>query len=160
MRKEVNKALKETLDQTLGSQIKDFLGTQSRPAVEQMIQFILSEDNKKSFGSSGRRLADFIMTRPVSSLMPSEDSMGTIRDEGFLVFREVFGTIAEQDDLLDSFFERFGDEQFGTFLPELTPTAKKGMLKVWQRFLDSEASGLDLTPDSGSGKRIRERDLE
>jgi hypothetical protein len=38
-------------------QVSKFLGTQSRPAVEQMIAFITDDSNKKAFGKSGRRLA-------------------------------------------------------------------------------------------------------
>ncbi|EKX44982.1 hypothetical protein GUITHDRAFT_139269 [Guillardia theta CCMP2712] len=66
IRQEVNKALRDALDNSLGPQVKEFLGTQSRPAVEQMIQFILDEKNSKAFSRSAKRLAEYVMSRPVN----------------------------------------------------------------------------------------------
>jgi len=156
IRKEVNKALKDTLDQTLGSQIKDFLGTNSRPAVEQMISFILANENKKAFAGSASRLAAFVMARPVSSLLPSKETSLGIRNELWDVSRGVVGTVADQESLLDTFFEEYGGKEFGSVVPELPATMKRGMLKVWQKFLDSEGSGLGLSDSAPHPGRIRE----
>jgi len=156
IRKEINKALKDTLDATLGSQIKDFLGSNSRPAVEQMISFILAGENKAAFAGSASRLASFILSRPVQSLLPSKETSRKIRDELWEVSKGVVGSVSDQDTLLDSFFETYGDKEFGAVVPELPETAKKGMLSVWQKFLDSEGSGLDLSESSPHPGRIRE----
>jgi len=157
VRKQVNAALKEALDQTLGGQIKDFLGTQSRPAVEQMITFILSEDNKKGFGRSGRRAAEYILSRPVNSLMPGWETSDEIRDQVWSAVRQSAGTLSDEEAFLDTFFERLGPRSLGEFLPDIPPTAKKGMLVVWQKFLDSE-SGMGLS--SSPPQRTREREFE
>jgi len=158
IRQEVNKALRDALDSSLGPQVKEFLGTQSRPAVEQMIQFILDEKNSKSFSRSAKRLAEYVMSRPVNSLMPSSDTSIRLRDELWEGLRDVVGTVQSQNDLLDTFFDKLGDREVGSVIPEFPSTGKKGLLRLWQRFLDSEGTGLELTnshPHQG-----RQRDLE
>ncbi len=46
--------------------------------------------------------------------------------------------------------------QFGSVVPELPKTMKRGMLKVWQKFLDSEGAGLGLSDSSPHPGRIRD----
>ena len=162
IRMEINKALKEQLDATLGPQVTQFLGTQSRPAVEQMISFITAEENKQAFGKSGRRLAEYLLNRPVNSIMPSRDSALKIRDQGWPVIRELVSTVEAQEKLIDGFFEKNGDVKIGEYLPDLPPSAKRGLLRMWQRFLDSEEGmglGLSDAPVGGPG-RDREREFE
>ena len=162
IRMEINKALKEQLDATLGPQVTQFLGTQSRPAVEQMISFITAEENKQAFGKSGRRLAEYLLNRPVNSIMPSRDSALKIRDQGWPVIRELVSTVEAQEKLIDGFFEKNGDVRIGEYLPDLPPSAKRGLLRMWQRFLDSEEGmglGLSDAPVGGPG-RDREREFE
>lgn len=162
IRMEINKALKEQLDATLGPQVTQFLGTQSRPAVEQMISFITAEENKQAFGKSGRRLAEYLLNRPVNSIMPSRDSALKIRDQGWPVIRELVSTVEAQEKLIDGFFEKNGDVMIGEYLPDLPPSAKRGLLRMWQRFLDSEEGmglGLSDAPLGGPG-RDREREFE
>jgi hypothetical protein len=162
IRMEINKALKEQLDATLGPQVTQFLGTQSRPAVEQMISFITAEENKQAFGKSGRRLAEYLLNRPVNSIMPSRDSALKIRDQGWPVIRELVSTVEAQEKLIDGFFEKNGDVMIGEYLPDLPPSAKRGLLRMWQRFLDSEEGmglGLSDAPVGGPG-RDREREFE
>jgi len=160
IRQEINKALKQTLDQTLGTQVKDFLGTQSRPAVEQMIQFVLSKDNKAGFGLSGRRLADYVLSRPVSSLLPSEESAKDLREDLWKASRQVVGSVADQSEILDDVFAKIGDRKVGELVPKFPESAKRGMLALWRTFLDSEDGvGLGLSAGKPAG-RARERDLE
>ena len=140
IRMEINKALKEQLDATLGPQVTQFLGTQSRPAVEQMISFITAEENKQAFGKSGRRLAEYLLNRPVNSIMPSRDSALKIRDQGWPVIRELVSTVEAQEKLIDGFFEKNGDVRIGEYLPDLPPSAKRGLLRMWQRFLSQVGS--------------------
>ena len=46
--------------------------------------------------------------------------------------------------------------QLGSFLPEMPSTAKKGLLKIWQKFLDSEEGiGLGLSDFIGSSQSAR-----
>jgi len=166
IRQEINKSLKEQLDNTLGPQVTNFLGTQSRPAFEQMISFITDDTNKKAFGKSGRRLAEYIMGRPVNNLMPSRETALKIRDEGWPVIRQLVTTVEGQEKLIDGFFEKNGDAQIGEYLPDLPPSAKRGLLRMWQRFLDSEEGmGLGLSDpplgaNGGNVGRDREREFE
>ena len=117
IRQEINKSLKDQLDATLGPQVTKFLGTQSRPAVEQMISFITDDANKRAFGKSGRRLADYILSRPVNALMPSRETALKIRDEGWPVIREIVETVEAQEKLIDGFFEKNSESQIGDYLP-------------------------------------------
>eukprot|EP00802_Teleaulax_amphioxeia_P021496 Tamp_21855.p1 GENE.Tamp_21855~~Tamp_21855.p1 ORF type:complete len:314 (+),score=75.41 Tamp_21855:104-943(+) len=164
IRQEINKSLKQQLDSTLGPQVTKFLGTQSRPAVEQMIAFITDDGNKQAFGKSGRRLAEYLLSRPVTQLMPSRETALKIRDEGWPVIRELVSTVEAQEKLIDGFFEKNGDTNIGEYLPDLPPSAKRGFLRIWQRFLDSEEGmglGLSDAPVSGSNMgRDREREFE
>jgi len=166
IRQEINKSLREQLDNTLGPQVTKFLGTQSRPAVEQMIAFITDDSNKKAFGKSGRRLAEYILNRPVDALMPARQTALKIRDEGWPVIRQLVTTVEGQEQLIDGFFEKNGDSEIGEYLPDLPPSAKRGLLRMWQRFLDSEEGmglGLSDTPSGANGSNIgrnREREFE
>ena len=64
------------------------------------------------------------------------------------------------------FFEKNGDSEIGEYLPDLPPSAKRGLLRMWQRFLDSEEGmglGLSDTPSGANGSNIgrnREREFE
>jgi hypothetical protein len=46
-----------------------------------MIDFIIEEKNKKMFGKSARRAAEYVLSRPVKSLLPSQESSNSLRDE-------------------------------------------------------------------------------
>jgi hypothetical protein len=47
----------------------------------QMIQFVLAPENRPAFGKSGRRLAEYIMARPVASLLPPPATSEALRDQ-------------------------------------------------------------------------------
>lgn len=125
VRQQVNLALKATLDQTLGGQIKDFLGTNSRPAVEQMISFILEDSNKLQFGKSARRAVDYVLSRPVNSLLPSKELSNSLRDEVWATIRQSAGTLSDEEAFFEAFFDKMGDREIGEFLPDVPPTAKR-----------------------------------
>ena len=126
IRQQITKELKRALDLVLGPQIKTFLASYSRVAVQRMIDFVLRDENKANFRSANRALAEALLQRSVSSLLPSAADSARLR--GKLV--DYLWGLSE-DDLtraLDFIYDQFGKRSIDEFvdLPELiaiSPTA-------------------------------------
>lgn len=64
--------------------------------------------------------------------MPSTDTSLRLRDELWDGLRDVVGTVQSQNDLLDTFFDKLGDREVGSVIPEFPSTGKRGLLRLWQ----------------------------
>jgi hypothetical protein len=47
-----------------------------------------------------------------------------------MAVRQSAGTLSEEEAFFEAFFDKLGDREIGEFIPDVPPTAKKGLLKV------------------------------
>ena len=123
IRQQVTKELKRALDLVLGPQIKTFLASYSRVAVQRMIDFVLRDENKANFRTANRALADTLLQRSVSSLLPSAADSAKLR--GKLI--DYLWGLSEEDlqRVLDFVYDQFGSRRIGEVvdLAELVATS-------------------------------------
>lgn len=141
IRQQITKELKRALDLVLGPQIKTFLGSYSRVAVQRMIDFVLREENRPSFRKANRALVDSVLGRGVSSLLPSSTDSANLRSK---VLDYLWGL--SEDDLeraLDFVYAQVGHQRVGDVvdLPRLlavSSTAKAQAELLVTRYFDLE----------------------
>ena len=61
---------KKAIDGTVGEQLKTFLSTYNRIAIQRLIDFILSNDNRKNLAKANRNVIESIIKRPINQLIP------------------------------------------------------------------------------------------
>ena len=139
IRKKIMAAIQDELEGRLEVQIKGFLGGFSGLAVERMIQFVLSDENREGFRKARRRLGEHLLERPVSSLIPAPEQTRRLRDQLWQGLRK--GGLREEDEqeLLRSFYEDHGDEALGIWTWDLPDPAKRLLARSFERFWASEA---------------------
>ena len=47
-----------------------------------------------------------------------------------MAVRQSAGTLSEEEAFFEAFFDKLGDREIGEFIPDVPPTAKRGLLKV------------------------------
>jgi hypothetical protein len=135
IRRKVMGIFADEIEKHLESQIKSFLGGFSGLAVERMISFVLSEENRQGMAKARARLADHILDRPVKTLIPdSADSLRT-RDRVWDGLREAQ---IKEDKLLDGLYADHGEERLGAWLVELIPGSRAALARPLDRFYASE----------------------
>lgn len=106
------KEFKNSLDRTVGAQIKTFLNAFNKVAVERMVDFILSPSNRASFAKANRNLADSVLSRPVSALLPMDKgSNEKMRDSIWTAVEKT--PIAEVEGVLEYVYGKVGDRLIG-----------------------------------------------
>jgi hypothetical protein len=64
----IDREFKKSLDRTVGGQIKAFLATFNKTAVQRMAEFLLSPANRAALRKANRKAAENALSRPVSEL--------------------------------------------------------------------------------------------
>ena len=149
IRQIVIKEFKTNLDKTLGVQVKSFLVSFNRVAVQRMIEFVLSPSNQKSLQKANRNVVQNILDRPFSSIIPGQSTINAVRDRFWLLL--VSTPPNELIELFDSLYDQvsvnslqsFGDAE--DFL-DIAPTIRKIIEMNLGRFFDTE-SGRNLLKD-------------
>ena len=75
IRASIVKEFKRNLDLVLGGQLKSFLASYNRVAIDRVIIYILSEDNRPMFKRGARGAAANLLKTPVSSLLPTDETV-------------------------------------------------------------------------------------
>lgn len=85
IRNKIRDDLKVQLDRTLGPSLRNFLKTYTVVAISRASGFVLSEQNRRAFGSANARLLKSILDRPLEDLLPvsSDPSVTKLRTEFF-----------------------------------------------------------------------------
>lgn len=137
IRKRVMAAFAEEVELRLEGQIKGFLGTFSGLAVERMIQFVLSDENREGFRKARRRLAEHLMQRPVASLLPDAATSARWRDTAWGALREA--SITDEAHLLEWLYEDHGGSTLGMWTWEGSPLGRDLLARGLERFLVERA---------------------
>lgn len=140
IRRKVLSAFREEIDTRLESQIKGFLGGFSGKAVERMIQHVLSEQNRAGFRAARRSLGEYLLQRPVSSLVPSPETAARHREAVWKGLRKP--QIRDEDKHLDAAYEDHGQDRVGDWTWRLSEAALPLLARPLRRFLDSPAGAV------------------
>ena len=91
IRNKIRDDLKAQLDRTLGPTLRTFLRGYTSVAIGQASGFVLSEQNRRAFGSANARLLQSILDRPLEDLLPesSNPSIVKLRTEFFGYLRDL-----------------------------------------------------------------------
>ena len=109
IRNKIRDDLKAQLDRTLGPTLRGFLKGYTTIAITNAAGFVLSEQNRRAFGSANARLLQSILDRPLDDLLPesSNPSIVKLRTEFFGYLRDL-----GREDSLDL-------EKYATFVYDL-----------------------------------------
>jgi len=149
VRKVVINEFKNQLDKSVGSQVKSFLTTFNRIAVQRMIEYLLNPKNRGSLQKANRAVAASLFDRPVNSLSPGAETMLILRERVWAIV--INAPPSEIVLLFDSLYDRvstkslddFGDPQL---LLDAVPTARKVLEDNIARFFDT-TEGNNLLKD-------------
>ena len=149
VRKVVINEFKNQLDKSVGSQVKSFLTTFNRIAVQRMIEYLLNPKNRGSLQKANRAVAARLFDRPMNSLSPGTETMLILRERVWAIV--INAPPSEIVLLFDSLYDRvsakslddFGDPQL---LLDAVPTARKVLEDNIARFFDT-TEGNNLLKD-------------
>lgn len=133
IRRRVMDLFKEEVETRLGGQIKGFLGGFSGRAVEKMIGYVLSEEHRPGFREARRRLAEHLLRRPVTSLVPDAQSSLRWRDAAWEALREGARS-REAAPFLDKVWAEHGAEPVGGWAWPLSPRGRDRLAAILDRF--------------------------
>lgn len=111
----IDREFKKSLDRTVGVQIKSFLATFNRTAVQRMVDFVLSPSNRAALRRANRNAADVVLNRPLSQLLPTDAAKSDV------LKKQIWNTISNTsvDDLLPAInfvYSSVGDTPLDTLL--------------------------------------------
>jgi len=136
IRQQIVREAKRNLDKSLGPLVQSFLGTYTKIAVMQAIEFILSPSNRKSFGSANVRLVSSLLQRPVNSLLPPSSVNNKLKEDAFAYIRNI--NMEEVERYVDSVYGLVGDKTLDDIVEvdriiDASPTLQKTIDRVWER---------------------------
>jgi hypothetical protein len=109
IRQQITKELKRALDIVLGPQVKTFLASYSRVAVQRMIDFILKDENKSNFKKANANLIESLLGRRPIDLLPKEGEVKGLRDRVWSTLKQL--TPEDTTRLIDLVYEQLGDKR-------------------------------------------------
>jgi hypothetical protein len=89
IRQTIMSEFKKNLDKSLGGQVKTFLSSFNRVAVQRMIDFILSPSNRISLQKANRNVVQSLLERPLSTVIPDANFSIVVRDQIWKALTEV-----------------------------------------------------------------------
>ena len=89
IRQTIMSEFKKSLDKSLGGQVKVFLSSFNRVAVQRMIDFILSPSNRISLQKANRNVVQSFLERPLSNVIPDAKFSLMVRDQIWKALTEV-----------------------------------------------------------------------
>jgi hypothetical protein len=141
IRKRVMAALSEEFEPRLEGQIKAFLGGFSGLAVERMIQFVLSDENREGFRKARRRLAEHLLKRPVATLLPDAVTTARWRDAAWSGLRQA--SLRDEAQILQWIYEDHGDATLGSWWPDASPFGRSLFERGLSQFLAAKGWRLE-----------------
>lgn len=141
IRQSIVKEFKSQLDKVLAPQVKTFLSTFNRVAVERMITFVLSKDNRIGFSTANKKLIENILSRKISTLIPTKETSNKLKGQVWSAFREV--PVNDLKPSFDIIYEQIGDKSISSFIDvdeilDSSATAKKIFTQNINKFISSE----------------------
>ena len=142
IRQQIVKEFKKSLDLTLGNQIKAFLASFNRIAVQRMADFVLSSENKKLFSKANRNLVDAFISKSVSSLVPTTSVINRLYNDTWIAIKDI--DVKDFDKGLDALYESAGNVTIAEVIDidkavVMFPTIREAVERNIARFASSES---------------------
>jgi hypothetical protein len=146
--------LKSSLDRTIGVQIKTFLSSYNKIAVQRMAEFVLSPSNQVALRKVNINIVDSLVSKPISSLLPLDDAHANNAQLKKAVWSALMHTpMSEVEPVVDVIYDKIGTIPFGNILTgsvsevlNSSATANTVFSRNIMRFLVSTTSGEPETP--------------
>lgn len=148
IRKKVMAIVSEEVEVRLEAKIKSFLGGFSGKAVERMIQFVLSEENRPGFRAARRRLGEHLLDRSVSSLLPAPEATARWRERAVDEVRAA--ALRDDQAWIGELYADHGQEQADRWAVPLSPRGRRLLATGLERFFATDAGRAWLDGASGS----------
>lgn len=144
IRNQIITETKRSLDRSLGPLVQSFLGSYTRIAVNEAVDFVLSPSNTKAFGGANVRLISSLLERPVNTLLPDSGVTDTLRDDAFAYLRNV--DMKDVESALDFVYEIAGDKAVADVVDvdrvlDASPTLQRTVDRLWERAVEAAGSG-------------------
>ncbi|MFC1708269.1 hypothetical protein ACFL59_15870, partial [Planctomycetota bacterium] len=153
LRRRILSGLREEFERRAEAQVRAFLKSFSKRAVERAVEFVLSPANRDKFKRMRLKLLDRALGRRVADLVPKQDRLERMREQAW---KRLHRRLEETDRWLqehEGLRERHGQrslvelrEEWG--LPDLNDRFSDVITEQWLRFmhLDSVADWFDSHP--------------
>jgi hypothetical protein len=143
IRRQIVVETKKSLDRTLGPLVQQFLGTYTKIAVLEAVEFVLSPSNQKSFGTANVKLVSSLLERPVNSLFPPTETTDKLKEDAFDYLRKA--NMDEVEQYLQYVYDFVGDKSVDSVINvdrvlAASPTLQKTIDSLWTRALNAAES--------------------
>lgn len=132
IRKKLMAVVAEEVEPRLEGQVKAFLGGFSGLAVEKLIQRVLAPEHRDGFRAARRRLAEHLLGRSVSSLVPEPAVTARWRTAVWEALRKA--SLKNEDEVLDWLFADHGELVLGAWAFRSRPATDVAVRSL-ERFL-------------------------
>ena len=144
IRKQIVQETKRQLDRSLGPLVQNFLATYSQTAVKEAVDFILSPENRQSFGNANAKLVASVLDRPLNSLFLSEGMGEKWINTTFDSIRQVDSN-DDFDQYIDFVYENVGHKSIGSVVDvdrvmDASPTLERTLDRLWSRALEAHTA--------------------
>eukprot|EP01039_Chlorochromonas_danica_P009623 gene9623-10638_t len=143
IRQAIMKEVKNSLDKTLGVQIKSFLSSFNKVAVQRMADFVLSPQNVQSFEKANVNLVNFLLTKKLKDLLPTHGD-GNTRIKNFVWTLLLTVPIEDIRRVVTIVYDKVGEKSLSDALRlsfddviTASPRGQVVLTKTLNRFLDS-----------------------
>lgn len=113
IRRAIVEEFKRYIDNSIGGQIKTFLASFNKIAVQRIVDFVLNDKNRQAFQRANQNVLRVLLDRPINELLPAADS-----DESLQLKEALWRVLSrtEQADIariVGSLYGRSGDTKLG-----------------------------------------------
>lgn len=143
IRRQIVIETKKSLDRTLGPLVQQFLGTYTKVAVLEAVEFVLSPSNRKSFGTANVKLVSSLLDRPVQSLIPSAETTDRLKEDALDYLQRA--NKEEVERYVQYVYDFVGDKRVDSVINvdrvlDASPTLQKTIDSLWTRALNAAES--------------------
>ncbi len=139
----IMKEVKLNLDKTLGVQIKTFLASFNKIAVQRMAEFIISTQNRKALEKANSNLVGFLLQKKLKDVLPMHGEANK-KIKQFIWSLFIDTSIDDINTVLTKLYSSLGDQQIGELLrfdfqdiASASPTGQRVFMTNADRFLSS-----------------------
>lgn len=131
------KEFKKVIDSILGEQLKSFLASYNRIAVQRIVDFLLSKDNRGYLAQANKNLVSTLLSRPISELLPNQAT----RDQLKVSLWAAVNAVSEEDilNIVKTVYDNYSDRSFSPLTSSIAsvPALKGAAADVLLQFINS-----------------------
>jgi hypothetical protein len=118
--------------------LKTFLASYNRIAVQRIVDFLLSKDNRSYLASANKNLVSTLLSRPISELLPNQ----VTRDQLKVSVWAAINAVSEEDilNIIKTVYDNYSERSLGVFIKPVAsvPALKGAASEIILKFLNSQ----------------------